>query len=166
MLDPTRKIPDIQRQRRSQVRQSEGHNHGKIKSRTCQVGNAQTGKQLQHRSPPSLEPHIRFPRSGLGNGGGAPRECGFRDQQGVTAGIPQDWGRLKLYPWRVHTRSVHTRAQGKSRDLTGASGGIRGSPVEATRSRAHCRNRLWRQQFWRLVIGVSPAGDQSFLTKT
>ena len=50
-----------------------------------------TGKSLHHRSSPSLEPHIRLPRSGFGNGGGAPRESGFKDQQGVIAGIPQDW---------------------------------------------------------------------------
>ena len=40
---------------------------------------------------------------GLVMGGGAPRESGTEDQQGLTAGIPKDWGKQKLHSWRAHT---------------------------------------------------------------
>ena len=45
---------------------------------------------------------------GLATGGGAPKASGFEGQQGLIAGIPQDWGKQRLHSWRVHTKShVH-----------------------------------------------------------
>ena len=49
VLEPTQKIPYIQRQKEATTRQWEGHNHSNIKSYTYQVANPQIGKQLYHR---------------------------------------------------------------------------------------------------------------------
>ena len=49
-----------------------GHNHNKIKSHNCWVGDSQTGEHLYHRSPPIgvkvLSPTSGFPTWGSGNG--------------------------------------------------------------------------------------------------
>ena len=54
------------------MRRQEGHNHNKIKSHNCWVGDSQTGEQLYHRSPPTgvkvLSPTSGFPTWGSGNG--------------------------------------------------------------------------------------------------
>lgn len=54
-----------------------GHKCDIMKSHTPQVGDAQTGEQLGHRSSPigeRAEPHTRLPSlGGLALGGGAPR---------------------------------------------------------------------------------------------
>ena len=54
------------------MRRLEGHNHNKIKSHNCWVGDSKTGEQLYHRSPPTgmqvLSPTSGFPAWGSGNG--------------------------------------------------------------------------------------------------
>ena len=42
-----------------------------------------------------------------------PRESSFEDQWGLTAGIPQDWVKQKLHPWRTHTESCADQDPGK-----------------------------------------------------
>ena len=36
----------------------------------------------------------------------------FEGQWGLIAGIPQDWGKLKLHSWRVYIRSRAHQASG------------------------------------------------------
>ena len=95
------------------MRQQEGRIHDAIKSYTHQMSNQPhhwmrkiiISQSFFHRKE-SSEPHIRLPSLwGLESGGWAPRVSGFEGQQGLTAGTPQDWGKEKLHPWRVHTRS-------------------------------------------------------------
>ena len=68
-------------------------------------------------------------------GGGAPRESGFEGQQGLIAGIPQDWGKQKLSSWRAHTRSCEQQDPGKKAVISSEPrldppDGIGGSPGE------------------------------------
>ena len=76
-----------------------GHMCDIIKSHTPQVGDAQTGEQLGHRSSPigeRAEPHTRLPSlGGLASGGGALREFDFAGQWGLLKGTPQDRGKQK-----------------------------------------------------------------------
>ena len=63
------------------MRWKEGHNHNKIKSHNCWLGDSQTGEHLYHRSPPTgmkvLSPMSGFSTGGLAMGGGIPRESAF-----------------------------------------------------------------------------------------
>ena len=40
-------------------------------------------------------------------------KSGFEGQWGLTAGIPEDWGKQKLYSWGLTQGLLHTRTQGK-----------------------------------------------------
>ena len=51
-------------------------------------------------------------------GGGDARESGFESQEGLTAGLPQDWEKQKLHSWMAHRRShAHQNPGEKSSDL-------------------------------------------------
>ena len=67
-----KKIPHIQRQRRSHNQTVERSYHNKIKLNNCWVGDSQTGEYLYHRSPPTgrkaLSPTSGFQTWGSGNG--------------------------------------------------------------------------------------------------
>ena len=71
-----------------------GHKCDIMKSHTPQVGDAQTGEQLGHRSSPigeRAEPHARLPSlGGLALGGGAPRAFDLEGQWGLITGVPRD----------------------------------------------------------------------------
>ena len=66
-----KKVPHIQRQRRSHSEMVGGLQSQKIKSLNCWVGDLQTGEHLYHRSPPTgvkvQSPTSGFPAWGSGN---------------------------------------------------------------------------------------------------
>ena len=103
-----KKIPHIQRQRRSHNQTVEGHNHNKINSHNCWVGDSQTGEHLYHRSPPTgvkvLTPHQASKPGGLATGGGIPRESDFEGWRDLIARLQQDWGKQRVHSWRAHTK--------------------------------------------------------------
>ena len=59
-----KKVPHVQRQRRSHNKRADGRNQEKIKSHTCWMGNPQTGKQLYHRGSPTVG-KVLNPNSGF-----------------------------------------------------------------------------------------------------
>ena len=116
-----KKIPYIQRQRRSHNEMVEGRNHNKIKSHNCWVGDSQTGEQLYHWNPPTgvkvLSPMSGYPTWGSGNG----RRNSHRNRLWRLAGFDcrtlTGLGEQRLHSWREHTKlCAH---QGRSSDPIG-----------------------------------------------
>ena len=148
------------------MRRQEGHNHNKIKSHNCWVGDSQTGEHLQHRSPPTgvkvLSPTSGFPNWGSAMGGGIPKETDFEGQRDLIAGLRQDWGKQRLHSWRAHTKQCAHWDPGEKAatpqktepDLPASVGG---SLAEAGGSCGSLRGQEhWQQKFWEVFLGVSP----------
>ena len=82
---------------------------------------------------------------GLAMGGRDPRESSFEGQQGLIAGIPQDWRKHKYHSWRMLTRSCEHQDPGKKAMISWGTGpdlsaSIGGSPVDVV-AVASCRSR-------------------------
>ena len=91
-------------------------------------------------------PHQAPQPGGLTMGRGDPRESGFETQWGLTAGLPQDWGKQKLHSWRAHTRSCAHQDPGKEAVTPQETGPdllatIGGSSAEVGAAVAHCRDK-------------------------
>lgn len=68
----------------------------------------------------SSKPHVRLPSLGVQHEEEEPSEhFDFEGQQGLTAGVPQDWGN-RLHFCRAQHKVSHTRTQGQSSDIVGA----------------------------------------------
>ena len=79
----------------------ERHNHDKIKSHTCLVGEPQTGVQWYQRSSPTFvkvlhcTPSQASQPGDLTKGLGIPRESDFEGQWDLIIRLSQDWGKQR-----------------------------------------------------------------------
>ena len=112
-----KKIPHIQRQRRSTMRWQEGCNHNNIKSPNCWVGDSKTGEHLCHRNPPTgvkvLSPTSGFPTWGSGNGRRNSQRIRLRSLAGFDCRTLTGLGEQKLHSWRAHTKQYAHRDPGE-----------------------------------------------------
>ena len=137
---PPKKIPNVQRQRKSCNRMV-GEEHSWYNQIPYSLGGWPTNwrkimpKKFSHCCGGS-EPHIRLPRlKDPTKELGIPRKSDLEGHQDLIIWLPQDLGKQRLQSWRAQTNPVHIKSQRKGsvtpqKTEPTLSASVRGSPVE------------------------------------
>jgi len=145
---------------------NEGHNHNKIKSLTCQVGDPKVENNNTKEVLPLLwrfrTPHQASQPGDTTKGLGIPMESDLEAQQDLITRLPQKWGKQRLQAWKAQTKPwLHQDSEERSGDSTGnwtkttcqwwVSCGV-------TVSRGWPQGQEWR---WQQLSGKVPFGTNT-----